>query len=94
MIGVMDAKNPSVPALTRAIAAAGSQSALGRALGTSQALVHKWLNSTNPLGAKHCVSIERIYAIPRRDLRPKDWQDIWPELAKPQSPKRKEVAHG
>ena len=77
----MDIKNQSTPALLRAIQIAGSQSALGAALGHSQALVHKWINSPNPLGAQHCVKIERIYGVSRQDLRPDDWQSIWPELA-------------
>lgn len=35
-------------------------------------------------GEKLCASIEREsnHAITRRDLRPHDWQDIWPELIK------------
>lgn len=77
----MDIKNQSVPALLRAIQIAGSQSALGAALGHSQALVHKWINSRNPLKAEHCVKIERIYNVSRQDLRPDDWPDVWPELA-------------
>jgi len=34
-------------------------------------------------GEKLCVSIEKESgsAITRRDLRPDDWADIWPELA-------------
>jgi len=34
-----------------------------------------------------CLAIERATsgAVTRRDLRPDDWQDIWPELAEPQT---------
>lgn len=79
----MNSMNRSFPALKRAITIAGSQSALGRKLGRSQALVYKWLNSANPLGPAHCSAIERVTggAVTRRDLRPDDWQEIWPELA-------------
>ena len=84
----MHVENQSVPALKRAIKLAGSQSALGRQLGHSQALVHKWLKSPNPLKERHCVRIEQIYGISRRELRPTDWRECWPELAT-----QKEAAH-
>lgn len=34
-------------------------------------------------GAAYCVAIEGVTdgKVTRRDLRPDDWQDIWPELA-------------
>lgn len=37
-------------------------------------------------GAAYCVAIEGVTdgKVTRRDLRPDDWQDIWPELADPQ----------
>lgn len=40
----------------------------------------------------NCVAIERATngLVTRRDLRPDDWQDIWPELASTQ----KEGANG
>jgi len=39
----------------------------------------------------NCVAIERATdgLVTRRDLRPHDWQDIWPELAE-----AKAVTHG
>ena len=77
----MTANNPSVPALQKAIDKAGSQSALGRSLGHSQALVHKWLKSRNPLKEKHCVRIEELWGVTRQELRPNDWRQCWPELA-------------
>ena len=33
------------------------------------------------VGGTSIVQRLRAGAIPRRDLRPDDWQDIWPELA-------------
>lgn len=86
-------KNSSAPALRDAIAKAGSQSALGRLMGHSQALVHKWLNSSKPLGEKHCVKMEKLLGIHRSRLRPEDWHDIWPELAEPAT-QVEEVTHG
>lgn len=37
--------------------------------------------------AKQCVRIERITEglVSRRDLRPDDWRDIWPELVDSES---------
>ncbi|MBO0987577.1 helix-turn-helix domain-containing protein [Delftia sp. SD083] len=77
---VMHEKNPSVPALREAISLAGSQAALGRLMGHSQVLVHKWLNSSKPLGEKHCAKLEKLLGIHRSRSRPDDWQEIWPEL--------------
>ncbi|MFG0610799.1 transcriptional regulator [Delftia sp. WSY_14] len=82
----MNEKNPSAPALREAISKAGSQSALGRLMGHPQALVHKWLNSSRPLGEKHCVKLERLLGIPRSRLRPTDWREIWPELGQTEAP--------
>ncbi|MBP6018774.1 MAG: helix-turn-helix domain-containing protein [Burkholderiaceae bacterium] len=76
----MKSQNSSYPALQRAISIAGSQAALGRLLGKSQPLIHKWLGSPNPLRPEHCLSIERAVGVTRQDLRPDDWRQIWPEL--------------
>ncbi|EZP51425.1 hypothetical protein BW39_03894 [Delftia sp. RIT313] len=59
-------------------------------MGHSQALVHKWLNSPNPLGEKHCVKVEKLLGISRTKLRPDDWEEIWPELKRR---KAKESSH-
>lgn len=93
----MDTQNASANALLRAIEIVGSQSALGRAIGRSQALIHKWIHSPNPLGAEHCLTIERATggAVTRRDLRPDDCHLIWPDLAdEKQEAKDGEAAHG
>lgn len=39
-------------------------------------------------GEKLCVRIEResFGAVTRRDLRPDDWHEIWPELAEQEAP--------
>ena len=76
----MKPKNQSTVGLLRAVEIAGSQVALGRALGHSQALVFKWLNSSNGLGPIYCVKIEQKFGVRRQDLRPDDWHLIWPEL--------------
>lgn len=39
-------------------------------------------------GEKLCVAIERATggAVTRRDLRPDDWREIWPELVEQEAP--------
>lgn len=43
---------------------------------------------------QRCVVIERLTqgAITRRDLRPRDWQQIWPELAESEPNPHKTLA--
>lgn len=60
----------------------GGQAALARALGVSPAVVNQWVSGVRPVPIERCVAIERATAgaVTRRDLRPDDWRDIWPEL--------------
>lgn len=75
-----------VAAVQAAVRIFGSQAALARALGVTPVAVGQWLNPENSKGrgvpAKQCVRIEKLTdcAVTRRDLRPDDWPDIWPEL--------------
>jgi hypothetical protein len=43
----------------------------------------KAISEGKPLNPITCVKIERESnnAVTRKDLREKDWQDVWPELA-------------
>ena len=61
---------------------------LARVLGVTQGAVHQWANGLTAVAIERCVPIERATggAVTRRDLRPNDWQDIWPELAEKQTP--------
>lgn len=45
--------------------------------------ISDWKQGLRPVPVRHCVAIERATggAVTRKDLRPNDWQDIWPELA-------------
>lgn len=78
----MATPNQSHAALLRAIDIAGSQSALARLLGKKQPHIYKWLMSPNGVSPEHCVDIERRLEglVTRKDLRPEDWQRIWPEM--------------
>lgn len=52
------------------------------ACGTSVGYLRKACSKGQKIGADICVSIERKSTgkVTRKDLRPNDWQDIWPEL--------------
>jgi len=67
-----------------------SSSQLARQIGVSAAVVYQWRRGLRPVPIERCAAIERATegAITRRDLRPDDWADIWPELA------QQEEAHG
>ncbi|KVE34309.1 transcriptional regulator [Burkholderia sp. TSV86] len=58
-------------------------------IGASEGYLRKAISVGHNLGAGLCVRIEResSHEVTRRDLRPDDWQDIWPELTE-----QKEVA--
>lgn len=61
----------------------GTAAGLASNLGISPVLISQWRTGTRPVPIERCVAIERATdgAVTRRDLRPNDWQDIWPELA-------------
>lgn len=63
----------------------GSKAVLARAIGAHPPDLSDWLSGKRAVPVHHCVAIERETkgAVSRRDLRPTDWQDIWPELAQP-----------
>ncbi len=66
--------------LQRAITILGGQVSLATALGVVQSAISGWLKRGR-VPIKYCAAIERATAgeVTRRDLRPNDWHDIWPE---------------
>lgn len=60
----------------------GVASELARELGVAPILISQWARGTRPIPIPRCVAIERATkgAVTRRDLRPEDWQEVWPEL--------------
>ena len=68
------------------VSAHGTQTDLAREIGAPAQLVWQWARGVRPVPIGRCVAIERatLGAVTRKDLRPDDWQDIWPELATPQ----------
>nr|WP_092714194.1 YdaS family helix-turn-helix protein [Janthinobacterium sp. OK676] len=67
--------------LDRAIHLCNGSSALAKAIGVSPARLGNWRVRGVPI--EFCFSIEKATAgrVSRKDLRPVDWMNIWPELA-------------
>lgn len=68
--------------LSNYLSAHGSQTQLARAIGVQPQLIWQWSTEVRKVPIERCVAIERATngAVTRQDLRPDDWQDIWPEL--------------
>lgn len=63
----------------RASDAVGGAVRLAALLEVSPQAISNWKERGVPI--ERCVAIERLTNVSRRDLRPDDWEDIWPELA-------------
>lgn len=79
-------ETPNLAALRRAIEICGSQRALAAELQISKVAVGQWLLDTDnenhrDVPPRQCVRIEQITGgkVCRRDLRPHDWRDWWPD---------------
>jgi DNA-binding transcriptional regulator YdaS (Cro superfamily) len=57
--------------------------AVARKVGLAPAFLSQMAHGTRPVPAEHCAALERATegAVRRWDLRPADWDRIWPELA-------------
>ena len=64
----------SLAALERAIALAGGQSALARAIGKSQGHVWHWVKVAKRVPAEAVLAVEQATGVPRTELRP----DVYP----------------
>lgn len=69
--------------IERAAEIAGSEKALAEWLGVTKAAVWQWKQDGRQTPIEHCPVIEQRTegAVTRRELRPNDWKQIWPELA-------------
>lgn len=67
----------------KAVEIAGGVSELARRISVSASYVWQMKNGKRPVHAAIAVAIERATGgqVTRKDLRPHDWQDIWPELS-------------
>lgn len=61
---------------------------LAKDIDVPASFISKMVAGSKAVPLERCVSIERATegAVSRRDLRPDDWQDIWPELAEQHAP--------
>ena len=61
----------------------GSQLALAKLLTVTPGFVNHLAMGRRPVPIKYCLQIERYTEgkVTRRDLRPNDFAQIWPELA-------------
>ena len=69
--------------LDKAIEIVGGVGKLAAAVGVVQGAVSNWRMRGSAVPVEHCATIEIATngAVTRRELRPDDWQKIWPELA-------------
>lgn len=61
----------------------GRLARLAERSGLSAAFLSQIANGVRPAPADRCTAIEKATdgVVGRKDLRPTDWRDIWPELA-------------
>lgn len=72
----------------------GEQGIMAKELGVSTSQMSQMVNGTCAISNKRCLIIERFTKgeVSRKDLRPNDWREIWPELATQESAKSEEAA--
>lgn len=60
----------------------GRMARLCEAIGAHAPDVSRWASGDRPVPIRHCVAIEQVTngEVTRRDLRPLDWAEIWPDL--------------
>ncbi|WP_186276366.1 transcriptional regulator [Burkholderia gladioli] len=64
----------------------GGASKLAEEVGVSPSFLSQMAAGSSAISPARCVLIERATGavVSRRDLRPDDWRDIWPELTDPE----------
>ncbi len=74
--------------IIRAAEVVGSQRALAEAIGVTPGAVSQWAIGLHAVPVERAVQIERATGgtVTRRELRPDDWGDIWPELIDAEHP--------
>jgi DNA-binding transcriptional regulator YdaS (Cro superfamily) len=74
----------------------GAQSRLSRATGIPAPMLSQWASGARPVPVPRVLPLERATngQVTRCDLRPNDWQEIWPGFkpARPAAKKRARVA--
>lgn len=71
-------------AIEKAAQLIGSKAKLACLIGVKPPTVQQWLNGDRPVPIDRAVQIEAATngEVTRKDLRPNDWAQIWPELTK------------
>ncbi|MGV2862123.1 transcriptional regulator [uncultured Achromobacter sp.] len=71
------------PALELACSLAGSKAALARLIDALPQQIGNWLTRDKEIDPVYCARIESVLEgqVTRQQLRPDDWQAVWPELA-------------
>ncbi|MFZ2309618.1 MAG: Cro/CI family transcriptional regulator [Rhodoferax sp.] len=61
----------------------GRSLAVSQAVGVTPPVVSDWVTGKKGIPLERCTAIERATGgeVTRKDLRPDDWADHWPELA-------------
>lgn len=61
----------------------GMLSRLAKQLNVPPSSIRLWADGKRPIPVEHCAKIEigTHGKVTRKDLRPNDWHEIWPELA-------------
>lgn len=61
----------------------GAQANLSKSTGIPAPMLSNWASGDRPIPVVRCVELERATGgvVTRKDLRPNDWRQIWPELA-------------
>jgi DNA-binding transcriptional regulator YdaS (Cro superfamily) len=61
----------------------GAASRLAEQLGVSPSFLSQMASGEAAISHKRCVQLEFLTdgAVSRKDTRPDDWQELWPELA-------------
>lgn len=51
-------------------------------VGVKPPAISDWVSGKRPVPIKRCVQLEQLTGgfVTRKDLRPDDWYEIWPEL--------------
>jgi DNA-binding transcriptional regulator YdaS (Cro superfamily) len=68
-----------------------SQSDFAKSIDVSPGMLSQWITGHRPIAPAKCVAIEQTTKgqVSRKDLRPDDWEAIWPELADRRASRRK-----
>jgi len=84
-----------VSPIARAAKKVGGLTELARLINVSPPTVHEWKSGKRPVPVTRCADIIRVTdgAVTRQELRPNDWQKIWPELAHQSSAPIHEAHH-